>query len=364
MVAESGLDWNKIEATPWWQAMTACPQDPRHHGEGDVAKHTRMVIEALEADPRFVDLDAPARRILRLAALLHDCGKPATTKHEESGRITSNGHARIGAYIARRLLWEQGFDFAEREAVCALVRWHMRPGYCLDSADPERTAITIAQTTRCDWLTILAEADTRGRIASNTEDALVRVGLFGELCKGLGVWSEPFAFSNGHSRFVYFRTPGRDRNYEAYDDTKGELILMSGLPGSGKDTYIQNHLSHLPVVSLDMLRKELGIAPSDPQEPVAMAALERARVYLRQKQDFVWNATNLRHELRARPLGLAANYGFRIKIIYKEAPHARLFAQNRNRTTAVPEAVMHKYLDRWEVPTMMEAHGVEYALLP
>jgi hypothetical protein len=26
--------------------------------------------------------------------------------------------------------------------------------------------------------------------------------------------------------------------------------------------------------------------------------------------------------------------------------------------------VMHKYLDRWEVPTMMEAHGVEYALLP
>jgi putative nucleotidyltransferase with HDIG domain len=364
MITDNKINWKKVEATPWWQALAACPQDPKHHGEGDVATHTRMVVEALEADPRFAELDERAQRVLRLAALLHDAGKPATTKHEAGGRITSNGHARIGAYIARRLLWEQGADFAEREAVCALVRWHMRPGYCLDSDDPERTAITIAQTARCDWLTLLAEADTRGRIAPGTEDALVRVGLFGELCKELGVWNTPYAFPSPHSRVVYFRTPGRARTYEAYDDTKGELVLMSGLPGSGKDTYIQQQLAHLPVVSLDVLRKELGIAPSDPQEPVALAALERARVYLRQKQDFVWNATNLRHELRARPLGLAADYNFRVKIVYREAPHARLFAQNRNRAAAVPEAVMNKYLDRWEVPTRVEAHEVEYALLP
>jgi predicted kinase len=116
-------------------------------------------------------------------------------------------------------------------------------------------------------------------------------------------------------------------------------------------------------VSLDVLRKELGIAPTDPQEPVAMAALERARVYLRKRESFVWNATNLRHELRARPLGLAADYNFRVKIVYREAPPTRLFAQNRNRTVAVPEAVMHKYLDRWEVPTTIEAHELHHALL-
>ncbi len=362
MVAESGIDWKLVEATPWWQAMAACPQDPRHHGEGDVARHTHLVVAALQADPRFTDLEEPARRILRLAALLHDCGKPATTRYEENGRISSNGHARVGASIARRLLWERGVDFAEREAVCALVRWHMRPGYCLDSDDPERTAITIAQSTRCDWLTLLAEADTRGRIAPGTDDALVRVGLFGELCKELGVWDAPYAFSNSHSRFVYFRTPGRDPRYAAYDDLKGTLTLMSGLPGAGKDTYIQQNLAELPVISLDVLRKELGIAPSDPQEAVAMAAMERARVFLRKKQDFVWNATNLRHELRARPLGLAADYGFRVKIVYREVPHTQLFTQNRNRATAVPESVLNKYLDRWEVPTEIEAHAVTYVL--
>lgn len=348
-----------IENMRWWKALEGCPQDPRHHGEGDVATHTRLVVAALEADTRFADLDASAQRILRWAALLHDCGKPATTKIDGE-RITSNGHARVGASIARRFLWEQGMPFEEREAICALVRWHMRPGYCLESDDPERTAITIAQTTRCDWLTLLAEADTRGRIAPNTDDALVRVGLFGELCKELGVWDRPFAFANDHSRVVYFRTPGRDPRYTAYDDTQGELILMSGLPGSGKDTYIQAHLAHLPVVSLDVLRQELGIAPTDPQEPVALAAMERARTYLRKKEPFVWNATNLRHELRARPLGLAADYGYRVKIVYREAPFTRLFAQNRARASAVPEAVLNKYLDRWEVPTAIEAHDVEY----
>ena len=133
MVAESGIDWKLVEATPWWQAMAACPQDPKHHGEGDVARHTHLVVAALQADPRFADLEEPARRILRLAALLHDCGKPATTRHEENGRITSNGHARVGASIARRLLWERGVDFAEREAVCALVRWHMHKGQRINS---------------------------------------------------------------------------------------------------------------------------------------------------------------------------------------------------------------------------------------
>jgi putative nucleotidyltransferase with HDIG domain len=364
VVGDRGIDWRLVEAAPWWQAIAACPQDPRHHAEGDVAAHTRLVSEALEADPRFVDLDAQAKRILRWTVLLHDSGKPATTKHEADGKITSNGHARVGAYIARRLLWELGVAFEEREAICGLVRWHMRPGYCLESADPERTAITIAQSVRCDWLTLFAEADTRGRIAPNTDEALVRVGLFGELCKELGVWTTPYPFASSHSRVVYFRTPGREKTYEAYDDTQGELTLLAGLPGSGKDTYIQQHLAHLPVVSLDALRQELGISPRDPQEPVAMAAMERARVYLRQRQDFVWNATNLRHELRARPLGLAADYRFRIKIVYKEAPHARLFAQNRSRATAVPESVLNKYLDRWEVPTLLEAHEVLNVVLP
>jgi predicted kinase len=351
LTKDGALDWPQIEKADWWQALALCPQDPRYHGEGDVAAHTRLVIKALPKD-------APPN--LLLAALLHDCGKPATTKFETDGRITSNGHARIGSIIARRLLWECGTDFIEREAICALVRWHMRPGYFLESQDPERVAITIAATARCDDLQVLAEADTKGRIAPNTEDALVRVGLFGALCEELNCKTQPFPFRNNHSRFEYFRTPGRDPRYEAFDDTRGELIVLAGLPGSGKDTYIKEHLAAHTVISLDAIRLEKRIHPSDPQEPVVMIALERLREALRRGDSIVWNATNLRHELRARSINLAAEYRYRTKIIYREAPFARLFQQNKNRDAAVPEAILNKMIDRWEIPTPLEAHEVEY----
>jgi putative nucleotidyltransferase with HDIG domain len=356
MVNEQTIQWEKVLPSAWWKAMATCEQDPSHHAEGDVASHTRLVVEQLENQSDFETLAERDKKILRLAALLHDSGKPATTKIDDQGRITSNGHARVGAIIARRLLWELGTEPLLREEVCALVRWHMRPGFFLQAEDPTRVALTIAQTTRCDLLTRLAEADIRGRIAPNTEDSLVRAGLFGEACRELGAWSEPFAFASDHSRFQYFRTPGRDPHYEAFDDTRGQLTLMCGLPGAGKDTWIQENLPDLPVVSLDALRKELKIAASDPQEPVAFAALERARGFLRAGQDFVWNATNLRHELRARPIGLAADYNFRVKIIYREATYQKLFVQNRSRATAVPEAVMHRYIDRWEMPSLVECH--------
>ncbi|MGC4047287.1 MAG: AAA family ATPase [Armatimonas sp.] len=356
MVGEQGIDWAAVENALWWKTMEACPQDARYHGEGDVATHTRMVCDELESSVGFTDLPDTEKRILRLAALLHDIGKPATTRTEDDGAITSRGHARVGAVMARRILWEQAVPLAEREAVCALVHWHMRPGHFLNYDDPDRTAITIGQTARCDWLTRLAEADTRGRIAPDTTDALVRVGLFGEACKELGIWEGPFPFASDHSRFQYFRTPGRDPHYAAFDDTKSTLTLMCGLPGAGKDTWVQQNAFDQPVVSLDALRTELGIHPSDPQEQIILTALDRSRGYLRAGQDFVWNATNLRQEMRARPIGLAADYGFRVRIVYREAPHNRLFAQNRNRAAAVPEKVLGKYIDRWEMPSLVECH--------
>jgi putative nucleotidyltransferase with HDIG domain len=352
-----------IKKQKWWGKMCECPQDPRHHGEGDVATHTQMVYEAIQIDERYQTSDETAQYILRLAALLHDMGKIATTKVEDDGSITSHGHARIGAQMARRFLWEQGVDFDIREAVCALVRWHMRPAFLLLSDYAVNRLLTIAQTCRCDWLEILSTADTNGRICGNADEMLLRVALFGEMAREQGCYNAPFAFASDHSRFCYFRTRpevGRDPNYLAHDDTKSELILMSGMPGAGKDTYVQKHFSHLPVVSLDAIRKEQKIAPSAAQEGVIGMSVEMAKNYLRSGQSFVWNATNLRHEIRERPVNLAATYGFRVKIIAIEASHTRLFAQNKAREEVVPQSVMERYLDRWELPDLTEAHIVDY----
>ena len=115
-------DWDGLGQLEWAKAMQACPQDPVYHAEGDVWTHTQMVVEALMAAPDWQTLPADTRRVLLVAALLHDVGKPRTTEHLPGNRISSPGHARLGERTAREILWEE--DFTLREQICAIVRLH------------------------------------------------------------------------------------------------------------------------------------------------------------------------------------------------------------------------------------------------
>jgi predicted kinase len=76
----------------------------------------------------------------------------------------------------------------------------------------------------------------------------------------------------------------------------------------------------------------------------------------------VWNATNVSRQLRGQVLRLFAGYQARIRIVYVEVSAEVLWAQNRRRAAAVPEQVLGRLIDRWEVPDLTEAHQVEYAV--
>jgi predicted kinase len=131
------------------------------------------------------------------------------------------------------------------------------------------------------------------------------------------------------------------------------------LPGAGKDYWLQKNMPGQSVVSLDALRTELGVSPSDPQGVVLNRARDIAREHLRAKKSFVWNATNLSRHVRAECIRLFHEYGAKVRIVYVEVPPDRLFAQNRARKKKVPEAVIERLLDRWEVPDRTEAHQVD-----
>ena len=122
------VDWVGLnERFLWVRNLAGCPQDPVYHAEGDVWVHTRMVCEALAAMPAWRSLPDDERRSLFAAALLHDVAKPACTRTDPDGRITSRGHSRRGAILARQVLWRLGVPFAVREQVAALVRHHQVP---------------------------------------------------------------------------------------------------------------------------------------------------------------------------------------------------------------------------------------------
>jgi predicted kinase len=137
------------------------------------------------------------------------------------------------------------------------------------------------------------------------------------------------------------------------------VIVLSGLPGSGKDTYVRTVLrrgySH---VSLDVTREAMDVAPTDNQGRVAQATVEACRVHLRAKAPFVFNATNLTRLQRAKIITLAIAYDAHVTVHAFDVSEAKIRKQNREREASVPEKVLDSMIEKWEPPTLLEAHDV------
>lgn len=355
------VDWGGLNETfAWVRNLAGCPQDPVYHAEGDVWVHTRMVCEALAEIPAWRALPEGDRQVVFAATLLHDIAKPVCTRTGPDGRITSRGHSRRGAILARQILWRLGVPFAVREQIAALVRHHQVPYYLVERSDAQRLAIEVSQTARCDHLALLAEADVRGRLCQDQQRLLDNIALFVEFCREENCLSAPRPFASDHARFLYFRNPQRYADAPAHEDFHASVVVMSGLPGAGKDTWVRNNLPDWTVLSLDAVRNEMGIDPADEQGQVINRVRQQARAYLREGRSFVWNGTNLSRQLRGQCLGLLADYHAHIRVVYVEAPEERLLRQNYQRQSPVPQAVLQRLLDRWEVPDRTEAHRVDW----
>jgi predicted kinase len=139
-----------------------------------------------------------------------------------------------------------------------------------------------------------------------------------------------------------FQTNGKlAPDWPQHEAFRCEVVLMSGLPGAGKDTWVRRHLPDWPVISLDALRDEMDVDPRDEQGAVVQAAREQARAYLRAGRSFVWSATNLSRMLRASLVELFFAYDARVRIVYVEAAGSEaLWRQNRAREGRVPAAVI------------------------
>ncbi|MHA6347492.1 AAA family ATPase [Roseivivax sp. CAU 1761] len=352
------VDWDGIEGLlpAEFEAMRATPQDPIHHAEGDVLTHTKMVVESLVADEAWRRLPEERRASTFWAAVLHDAGKPATTKREDDGRITSKGHLKAGMQDARRFFMNVGAPFAWREEVCGLIEYHQAPFWLLERDDPVRKAVSISYACNTADLCLYARHDILGRVCQDSENVLANVALAEMQFADAGCLGKARHFQNDASRVEYLVRPDRYVDYVAHEEYRSSATLMCGLPGAGKDTWIAQNAAHAGVVSLDDLRIEMGVSPDDNQGPVVQAGKERARQYLRAGEDFVWNATNVTRQKRSELLELFRDYGAHTSIVYIEPSLDVVRSQNRGRPDQVPEKPFERMLAKLEPPRRDEAH--------
>ncbi|MFF0091830.1 CCA tRNA nucleotidyltransferase [Streptomyces canus] len=92
-----------------------------HHRHKDVYEHTLIVLEqAIELEKEGPDLT------LRLAALLHDIGKPRTRRFEKDGRVSFHHHEVVGAKMTKKRMTALKYSNELAKDVSRLVELHLR----------------------------------------------------------------------------------------------------------------------------------------------------------------------------------------------------------------------------------------------
>ena len=101
-------------------------ESDEHAHHKDVYQHTLTVVEqAIEEERRRFPDQAPDV-VLRVAALLHDIGKPATRRFEGGGVVTFYHHDVVGAKLAKKRLKALRFDNNTIDSVARLIELHLR----------------------------------------------------------------------------------------------------------------------------------------------------------------------------------------------------------------------------------------------
>lgn len=369
-------------------AMARCPQTPAHHGEGDVAAHTELALYAAAETLDRRGIRGTHAELVRLAVLLHDTGKPATTVEVAPCEFSAPRHAEAGARIVNTLydaepaLRTRGLR--ERAAVAAAVRAHMWAWHP-DAVSPG-AAIRTSHLVDLRLLAALWASDGAGRISDDAAEIPERVewaeltiaehlgGATANAYPHIDQVCDPQQLEPRVRRSVLravvtgeVTSPGAAAAAIAAAERHrngARIVWMCGAPGSGKSTWAARYADRhdaqvLTVTGARRRDRDLsrGHARARLEEIVSAGGV------------VVVDATHVTRESRDRLCALAGRYGARLDAVYLDTPTKVCIERQRHRATgtAVPAETIRSMVSnlRWPTPdeydtlTVVDADGSE-----
>lgn len=360
------------------------PQDPVWHAEGDVHIHTDMVLNELYQifiTEQFIPTPEE-RQILILAALLHDIAKPITTYTcEETGRVKASKHEDIGLnYLTLKIL-DLNLPQESVVQILRLVGLHQKPKLLVVKNAPRHEYLLLANDVDYNLIYWLEVADMKGRVCEDLDVQLMYLDEFLRITEE--ELSRPFRYhlSTNHSKdavkseLYYHDKVGRyllnhgevqsldEAHLKLFAPAKnhGTFTMLVGISGTGKSTYIQHNYPNHYVVCLDKLRYTINQGPRNKVEgQVIQHAKKLLKYALAYRAQVVFDATNLRQELRAQWLELARDYGALTTIDVLLKPEKQIRLQNKQRSAEVPEEVLTRQIEKLQLPSNNEASVVNF----
>ena len=130
------------------------------------------------------------------------------------------------------------------------------------------------------------------------------------------------------------------------------LYIMVGIPGAGKDYYIEHNKKDTDIVlSSDGIRAELGDVNDQSQNELVFSMLyERLEENLKAGNDVWFNATNINIKNRSRAVNMGKQYKYNLVAVVIAVPVEKAIEQDSKRDRTVGEAVIWKFVHRFEMP--------------
>jgi len=304
-----------------------------YHLEGDVWTHTMMVCKQAENAPYEV----------QIAALLHDIGKPSTRKvNAKNGNVSFYNHDAVSAFMALEILKreELGLDKQQQARIFNMIALHTQV-YKLGASK----LAAIGDLPLVEKLIMLGNADHAGRF--HTEGNAV-IPTFNEVL-------HEFEFA-------------KDRG-----ETK-EVIVLCGLPGSGKSRWTHNNAYNRDTGATSMIVSrdhyfaehfpdlDYNTAWKQANQKLIDRWMVQKFAYARKQDNVIVDMTHMSKKSRRRSL---SHFGpeYKKKCVVFLPDMQEIMLRNSKRTGKVIDvAIIERMMRSFYPPTYEEFDEIEYVI--